>query len=58
MPLTYRAALFLGAHLVPGMILSNNAAKSVVRIVPSDNVPMMIALAVNSAGACAAATYG
>jgi alpha-beta hydrolase superfamily lysophospholipase len=44
MPLTYRAALFLGAHLVPGMILSNNAAKSLVRIVPSDNVPMMIAL--------------
>ncbi|MEO8300288.1 MAG: alpha/beta fold hydrolase [Rhizomicrobium sp.] len=44
MPLTYRAALFLGAHLVPGMILSNNAAKSVVKIVPSDNVPMMIAL--------------
>jgi acylglycerol lipase len=44
MPFTYRAALFLAAHLVPGMILSNNAAKSVVRIVPSDNVPMMIAL--------------
>jgi alpha-beta hydrolase superfamily lysophospholipase len=44
MPLTYRAALFLGAHLLPGMILSNNAAKSVVKIVPSDNVPMMIAL--------------
>ncbi len=44
MPLTYRAALFLGAHLVPGMILSNNAAKSVVKIVPSDNVPMLIAL--------------
>jgi len=44
MPLTYRAALFLAAHLVPGMILSNNAAKSVVKIVPSDNVPMLIAL--------------
>jgi alpha-beta hydrolase superfamily lysophospholipase len=44
MPLTYRAALFLAARLLPGMILSNNAAKSVVRIVPSDNVPMMIAL--------------
>ena len=28
MPLTYRAALFLGAHLVPGMILSNNAANA------------------------------
>ena len=44
MPLTYRAALFLGAHLVPGMILSNNAAGKVVKIVPSDNVPMLIAL--------------
>lgn len=44
MPLTYRAALYLAAHLVPGMILSNNAAKSVVKIVPSDNVPMLIAL--------------
>jgi acylglycerol lipase len=44
MPLTYRAALFLASRLLPGMILSNNAAKSVVRIVPSDNVPMMIAL--------------
>ncbi len=44
MPLTYRAALFLGAHLVPGMILSNNAAKSVVRIVPSDNEALLRAL--------------
>jgi alpha-beta hydrolase superfamily lysophospholipase len=44
MPLTYRAALFLASRLLPGMILSNNAAKSVVRIVPSDNVPMLIAL--------------
>jgi acylglycerol lipase len=44
MPLLYRTALFMGAHLLPGMILSNNAAKSVVRVVPSDNVPMMIAL--------------
>jgi alpha-beta hydrolase superfamily lysophospholipase len=44
MPLTYRAALFLAAHLVPGMILSNNAAGRVVKIVPSDNVPMLIAL--------------
>jgi acylglycerol lipase len=44
MPLTYRAALFLASRLMPGLILSNNAAKSVVRIVPSDNVPMMIAL--------------
>lgn len=44
MPLTYRAALFLASRLLPGMILSNNAARSVVRIVPSDNVPMLIAL--------------
>ena len=44
MPLLYRAALFLGAHLVPGMILSNNAAGRVVKIMPSDNVPMLIAL--------------
>ena len=44
MPLTYRLALFLGAHLVPGMILSNSAASHVVTIVPSDNVPMLIAL--------------
>ena len=34
MPLSYRAALFLGAHLVPGMILSNSAASHVVTIVP------------------------
>jgi len=45
MPLTYRAALFLAAHLLPGMILSNNAASHVVTIVPSDNVPMLRALA-------------
>ena len=44
MPITYRAALFLGAHLLPGMILSNSAASHVVTIVPSDNVPMLIAL--------------
>ncbi len=44
MPMLYRTALFLGAHLLPGMILSNNAAKSVVKITPSDNVPMLIAL--------------
>ena len=44
MPITYRVALFLGAHLLPGMILSNNAAGRVVKIVPSDNVPMLIAL--------------
>jgi len=44
MPLTYRAALFLAAHLLPGMILSNNAAGRVVTIVPSDNVEMLRAL--------------
>jgi acylglycerol lipase len=44
MPLSYRAALFLGAHLVPGMILSNSAASHMVTIVPSDNVPMLRAL--------------
>jgi alpha-beta hydrolase superfamily lysophospholipase len=44
MPMLYRVALFLGAHLLPGMILSNNAAGRVVKIVPSDNVPMLIAL--------------
>src|SRR5258706_404999 len=41
MPLTYRAALFLAAHLLPGMILSNTAASRVVKIVPSDNVEML-----------------
>jgi acylglycerol lipase len=44
MPLTYRAALFLAAHLVPGMILSNNAASRVVTIIPSDNIEMLRAL--------------
>ena len=44
MPLLYRTALFLGAHLLPGMILSNNAAGRVVTITPSDNVPMLRAL--------------
>jgi alpha-beta hydrolase superfamily lysophospholipase len=44
MPLTYRAALFLAAHLLPGVILSNSAASHVVTIVPSDNVPMLRAL--------------
>jgi acylglycerol lipase len=44
MPFLYRTALFLGAHLLPGMILSNTAATSVVKVVPSDNVPMLIAL--------------
>jgi alpha-beta hydrolase superfamily lysophospholipase len=44
MPLTYRAALFLAAHLLPGMILSNNAAGRVVTIIPSDNIEMLRAL--------------
>jgi acylglycerol lipase len=44
MPLLYRTALFLGAHLLPGMILSNSAAGRVVTITPSDNVPMLRAL--------------
>ncbi len=44
MPISYRAALFLGAHLVPGMILANSAASHVVTIVPSDNMPMLRAL--------------
>jgi len=45
MPLTYRAALFLAAHLLPGLILSNNAASRVVTIIPSDNIEMLRALA-------------
>jgi alpha-beta hydrolase superfamily lysophospholipase len=44
MPLLYRTALFLGAHLLPGVILSNSAAGRVVTITPSDNVPMLRAL--------------
>lgn len=44
MPVSYRVALFLAAHLLPGMVLSNSAASHVVTIVPSDNVPMLRAL--------------
>lgn len=44
MPMSYRAALFLGAHLLPGMILSNSSASRVVTITPSDNVAMLRAL--------------
>jgi alpha-beta hydrolase superfamily lysophospholipase len=44
MPLTYRVALFLAAHLVPGVILSNSAAGRVVTIIPSDNIEMLRAL--------------
>jgi alpha-beta hydrolase superfamily lysophospholipase len=45
MPVTYRVALFLAAHLMPGLILSNNAASRVVTIIPSDNIAMLRALA-------------
>jgi len=44
MPLTYRAALFLAAHFLPGMVLSNSAASHVVTIMPSDNIPMLRAM--------------
>ena len=44
MPMLYRVALFLGAHVLPDMILSNSAAGRVKKIVPSDNIPMLIAL--------------
>ncbi len=44
MPLLYRGALFFAAHLMPGLVLSNNASRHVVTIVPSDNVPMLRAL--------------
>ena len=41
MPLTYRVALFLAAHLMPGLVLTNSAASRVVTIMPSDNIPML-----------------
>lgn len=44
MPLPYRVALFMVAHLAPGVILTNSAASHIVTVVPSDNVPMLIAL--------------
>jgi alpha-beta hydrolase superfamily lysophospholipase len=44
MPALYRVALFMVAHITPGIILTNNAAGKVVRIIPSDNIPMLIAL--------------
>jgi acylglycerol lipase len=44
MPALYRVALFMVAHVTPAMILTNSAAGKVVKIVPSDNVPMLIAL--------------
>ena len=45
MPLSYRVALYLAAHLMPGLILSNNAASRVVTIIPSDNIALLRALA-------------
>ena len=44
MPALYRVALFMVAHVTPGIILTNSAAGRVVKVVPSDNVPMLIAL--------------
>lgn len=44
MPALYRVALFMVAHITPGIILTNSAASKVVKVVPSDNIPMLIAL--------------
>jgi alpha-beta hydrolase superfamily lysophospholipase len=44
MPLSYRVALFMGAHLMPGLVLSNSAGARIAKVVASDNVPMLIAL--------------
>ena len=44
MPMLYRVALFLGAHVLPNMILPNSAAGRVKKIMASDNIPMLIAL--------------
>jgi alpha-beta hydrolase superfamily lysophospholipase len=44
MPMLYRVALFMVAHITPGIILTNSAAGKVVKIIPSDNIPMLIAL--------------
>jgi alpha-beta hydrolase superfamily lysophospholipase len=41
MPFSYRAALFLASHLLPGMSLTGNG----LHIVVSDNIPMLRALA-------------
>ncbi|MBV9550831.1 MAG: lysophospholipase [Alphaproteobacteria bacterium] len=45
MPLSYRVALFLAAHFLPGLILSNSAASHVVTVIPSDNIEMLRAMA-------------
>lgn len=44
MPALYRVALFMVAHITPGIILTNSAASKVVKVIPSDNIPMLIAL--------------
>jgi alpha-beta hydrolase superfamily lysophospholipase len=44
MPLSYRVALFLAAHLMPGLVLSNSAASHVVTVIPSDNIEMLRAM--------------
>jgi alpha-beta hydrolase superfamily lysophospholipase len=44
MPVFYRVALFFAAHLTPGLVLSNSAARHVVTIMPSDNIEMLRAL--------------
>lgn len=48
MPALYRVALFMVAHITPGIILTNSAAGKVVKIIPSDNIPMLIALGKDS----------
>ncbi len=47
MPMLYRVALFLGAHLLPNMILSNSAGARIKKVIASDNIPMLIALGKN-----------
>ena len=44
MPALYRVALFLVAHVTPGIILTNSAASHVVTVIPSDNIEMLRAL--------------
>ena len=44
MPALYRVALFMVAHITPGIILTNSAASKVVKVIPSDNIPMLVAL--------------
>jgi alpha-beta hydrolase superfamily lysophospholipase len=44
MPLLYRGALFVTAHLAPWLVLSNNAGASIKQVMASDNVPMLRAL--------------